>query len=97
MLAENLLLGLLGAAVGIVIAWWGTEALRAMPPYGAFPVRFQTSLDGVGLAFAVEPRNRAAACCSALRPALQLGRIDPQQALAQRVEVVRPQRACAMA
>ncbi len=27
MLAENLLLGILGAAVGIVIAWWGTEAL----------------------------------------------------------------------
>ena len=26
MLAENLLLGILGAAVGIVIAWWGTEA-----------------------------------------------------------------------
>jgi hypothetical protein len=53
MLAENLLLGILGAAVGIVIAWWGTEALRAMPPYGAFPVKFQTSLDAVGLAFAV--------------------------------------------
>ncbi len=53
MLAENLLLGLLGAAVGILIAWWGTEALRAMPPYGAFPVRFQTTLDGVGLVFAV--------------------------------------------
>ena len=39
MLAENLLLGLLGAGVGILIAWWGTEALRAMPPYGAFPVQ----------------------------------------------------------
>ena len=81
MLAENLLLGLLGAAVGMLIAWWGTEALRAMPPYGAFPVRFQTSLDGVGLAVRGRCSASSAACCSARRPALQLGRIDPQQAL----------------
>ena len=80
MLAENLLLGLLGAAVGIVIAWWGTEALRAMPPYGAFPVRFQTSLDGVGLAFAVVLGILSGLLFGAA-PALQLGRIDPQQAL----------------
>jgi predicted permease len=80
MLTENLVLGLLGAAVGIVIAWWGTEALRAMPPYGAFPVRFQTSLDAMGLGFAVA----LGLLCGLLfgaAPALQLGRIDPQQAL----------------
>ena len=80
MLAENLLLGLLGAGVGTLIAWWGTEALRAMPPYGAFPVRFQTSLDGIGLTFAVA----LGIVCGLLfgaAPALQLGRIDPQQAL----------------
>ena len=80
MLAENLLLGILGAAVGIVIAWWGTEALRAMPPYGAFPVRFQTSLDAVGLAFAVG-LGIASGMLFGIAPALQLGRIDPQQAL----------------
>ena len=80
MLAENLLLGLLGAAVGIMIAWWGTEALRAMPPYGAFPVRFQTSLDGLGLAFAVA-LGVGCGLLFGLAPALQLGRIDPQQAL----------------
>ena len=80
MLAENLLLGLLGAAVGIVIAWWGTEALRAMPPYGAFPVRFQTSLDCVGLAFAVV-LGIVSGLLFGAAPALQLGRIDPQQAL----------------
>ncbi len=51
MLAENLLLGLLGAAVGILIAWWGTEALRAMPP-----VR---RLSG---AFSNHPRRRSAWC-----------------------------------
>lgn len=80
MLAENLLLGLSGAAVGIVIAWWGTEALRAMPPYGAFPVKFQTGLDFVGLAFAVTLGILSGLLFGAA-PALQLGRIDPQQAL----------------
>lgn len=80
LLAENLILGIGGAAVGILIAWWGTEALRAMPPYGAFPVRFQTSLDGVGLAFAVA-LGVASGLLFGLAPALQLGRIDPQQAL----------------
>ena len=80
MLAENLLLGLFGAAVGILIAWWGTEALRAMPPYGAFPVRFQTSLDG-----SASPSPSILGIGSGLlfgaAPALQLGRVDPQQAL----------------
>ncbi|MEO5742342.1 MAG: ABC transporter permease, partial [Vicinamibacterales bacterium] len=80
MLAENLLLGLLGAAVGILIAWWGTEALRAMPPYGAFPVRFQTTLDGIGLLFAVVLGILSGLLFGAA-PAWQLGRIDPQQAL----------------
>ena len=80
MLAENLLLGLLGAALGVVIAWWGTEALRAMPPYGAFPVRFQTSLDAVGLAFAVVLGIGSGLLFGAA-PAMQLGRVDPQVAL----------------
>lgn len=80
MLAENLLLGVLGAAVGIVIAWWGTEALRAMPPYGAFPVRFQTSLDALGLGFALL-LGIASGLLFGAAPAIQLGRIDPQRAL----------------
>jgi len=80
MLAENLLLGVLGAAVGVLIAWWGTEALRAMPPYGAFPVRFQTSLDLLGLVFAVA-LGIGSGLLFGLAPALQLGRVDPQQAL----------------
>jgi len=79
-LAENLLLGVLGAAAGIVIAWWGTEALRAMPPYGAFPVKFQTSLDMMGLAFAVVLGIGSGLLFGAA-PALQLGLVDPLQAL----------------
>jgi predicted permease len=80
MLVENLILGLAGAVVGIVIAWWGTEALRSMPPYGAFPVRFQTSLDGLGLAFAAT-LGIVSGLLFGAAPALQLGRVDPQQAL----------------
>jgi predicted permease len=80
MLAENLLLGFGGAVLGILIAWWGTEALRSMPPYGAFPVRFQTSLDALGLAFAVILGIGSGLLFGAA-PALQLGRVDPQQAL----------------
>ena len=80
MLVENLLLGLCGAAVGMLIAWWGTEALRAMPPFGAFPVRFQTSLDGWGLLFAAA-LGIVSGLIFGAAPALQLGRIDPQQAL----------------
>ena len=60
--------------------WWGTEALRSMPPYGAFPVRFQTSLDALGLAFAVVLGIGSGLLFGAA-PALQLGRVDPQQAL----------------
>jgi len=80
MLTENLLLGIFGAIVGILIAWWGTEALRSMPPYGAFPVRFQTSLDALGLGFAVLLGIGSGLLFGAA-PALQLGRVDPQQAL----------------
>jgi predicted permease len=80
MLTENLLLGIFGAIVGILIAWWGTEALRSMPPYGAFPVRFQTSLDALGLAFAIALGIGCGLLFGAA-PALQLGRVDPQQAL----------------
>jgi predicted permease len=80
MLAENLVLGLLGAAFGLLVAWWGTEALRAMPAYGAFPVRFQTSLDATGVLFAIA-LGLGSGLIFGAAPALQLGRVDPQQAL----------------
>ncbi len=80
LLAENLLLGILGSALGIVIAWWGTEALRAMPAYGALPVKFQTSIDATGLLFAVG-LGLAAGLLFGLAPAIQLARVDPQHAL----------------
>lgn len=80
LLAENLLLGLGGAIVGILIAWWGTEALRSMPPYGAFPVRFQTSLDWMGLLFAAG-LGLGSGLLFGAAPALQLGLVDPLRAM----------------
>ena len=79
-LVENLVLSLMGSALGIVIAMWGTNALRAMPDYGAFPIRFQTQFDAMGLGFAVA-LGLVCGLLFGLAPALQLGRTDPQQAL----------------
>ena len=81
MLVENLMLGLFGAALGMLIAWWGTEALRAMPPYGAFPGALP---DQPRWPRAAVRRRRLAIGCGLMfgaAPALQLGRVDPQQAL----------------
>jgi predicted permease len=81
LLAESLVLGLLASALGVVIAWWGTTALRAVPLFTTqFPVRFQTDLNVETLAFAA----LLGLCCGLLfgaAPAVQLARISPQSAL----------------
>jgi predicted permease len=80
LLVENIVLALMGSAVGIAIAMWGTEALRAMPAYGAFPVKIQTSVDWIGLLFAIG-LGLLSGLLFGLAPALHLARIDAQQAL----------------
>ena len=80
LIAENVLLALLGSIAGIAIAMWGTDALRAMPAYGAFPVHIQTSVDWLGLAFAIG-LGLLCGVMFGLAPALQLARVDAQQAL----------------
>jgi predicted permease len=80
LLLENLLLGFLGAGVGAALAVWGTQALRAVPMIGAFPIRFQTSIDLAGLGFAM----LLGLGCGVLfgtAPALQLVRVNPQDVL----------------
>jgi predicted permease len=80
LLAENLLLAAAGAALGVLLAMWGTTALRAAPMIAAFPIRFQTAVDGLGVAFAVL-LGGVCGLIFGLAPALQLARIDPQAAL----------------
>jgi predicted permease len=80
MLSESLLLAAGGAIGGIVLATWATDVLRAVPIIGAFPIRFQTELDLVSVAFAVA----LALLCGVvfgLAPALHLARVDPQAAI----------------
>jgi len=79
-LTENLLLGAGGAIVGAAIAYWASDALRAVPMLGAFPIRFQTDLDATTLVFAM---GLGVACglVFGLAPAIQLATVDPQAAL----------------
>ena len=79
-LTENLLLALAGAVIGVLIAIWGTEALRAVPMTGAFPIKFQTGIDVGTVTFAAV----LALLCGILfgtPPAAQLAGLEPLAAL----------------
>ncbi len=78
-LTESVLLGVAGAALGAGIAVWGTQALLELPLTG-LPIRFQTSIDGLGLAFAISLGVGCGLIFGAA-PALQLARVDPHLAL----------------
>lgn len=73
---ENLLLAMMGAALGVVVATWGTEALRAVPMTGAFPIKFQTHIDGTTLLFALALGLLSGVLFGA-PPAAQLADADP--------------------
>jgi predicted permease len=79
-LTESVLLGLLASALGVLLAVWGANGLRAVPLPGAFPFKFQTDLDGTGLLVTV---SLGAACglIFGLAPAWQSARTDSQLAL----------------
>jgi predicted permease len=78
LVVESTVLGLAAAAVGVVIAFWGTNALRAMPLMTTqFPVRFQTDLDGVTV-FVAAMLGVVSALLFGLAPAIQLARTSPQ-------------------
>ncbi len=79
-LLEALLLAAAGTAIGVALALWGTQAVRAGEISGALPIRFQTGIDGVGLAVAAALGLLCAALAAAT-PAWLLTRIDPQDAL----------------
>ena len=69
--------------------------MRAVPFIGAFPIKFQTSLDPSGLAFTIA-LGIACGLIFGVAPAIQLARVDPQMAIRSGSE--RPAgAACAMA
>jgi len=75
---ENLVLALAGAAIGALLAVWGTNALRAVPlptPNG-LELTFFTPVDWVGVAFATG-LGVLSGLLIGLPPAWQLARTDP--------------------
>ena len=80
LLTENLMLALLGAALGAAIAVWATEAMRAVPMIASVPVKLQTGIDGLGLTFAIG-LGLLCGLIVGIAPAAQLARVDPQVAL----------------
>lgn len=80
LLTESLVLALPAAALGAAIAFWGTNALRAVPFITTFPIRFQTGVDAAGLAFALA-LGVASGIIFGVAPAWHLASADPQSAL----------------
>jgi predicted permease len=73
---ENLMLAGFGTLAGTALAWWATDALRAVPVIAVVPIRFQTDLDGTSLAFA-GLLGMGSAVLFGSAPAIQLARLDP--------------------
>jgi predicted permease len=82
LLTEHLLLALMGAGLGTLIAVWGSDALRnvPMPTPAGITIRFETQVDAVSLGFAAV-LGFVSGLLFGLAPALQLARLAPQRAL----------------
>lgn len=76
LLTESMVLGLAGAAIGAVLAVWGTRVLVVLPMTG-LPIRFQTEMDGGGLVFAMV-LGVASGLIVGAGPAWQLSRLQAQ-------------------
>jgi predicted permease len=80
LLTEGVLLALLGAALGLLLAVWGTELLTRWMPEGLIPRSQEIGFDGRALVFTL-----AAAVITglgfALAPAWQAARVDVNAAL----------------
>ena len=82
LLAESLVLAGLGAVLGVMIAFWGTEALRndlgTLPR--AFPLRFDTGIGPLALAIAAG-LGLVGGVLFGVAPAVQLARLKPQHSM----------------
>ncbi|HEU4929289.1 MAG TPA: ABC transporter permease, partial [Candidatus Krumholzibacteria bacterium] len=79
LLTENVVLALGGAILAVPIAVWGTRAFQILPLSG-LPIRFDTSIDALGLAFAMVLAVLSGVLVGAV-PAAQLARVDPHHAV----------------
>ncbi len=80
LLVENLVLAAGGAALGIMLAFWGTRALTAVPQTIGLPISLETSIDTSSLAFGLGLGVLCGLIFGAA-PALQMARLDPQASL----------------
>jgi predicted permease len=80
LLTENLLLAFLGAGMGLLVAFWGTVALRAVPMIGSLPLKFQTRVDAIGFLFTMS-LGLASGLIFGVSPAVALARLDPHSVL----------------
>jgi putative ABC transport system permease protein len=76
MMVESLIMALAGAALGVLFALWGTDAIRAVPIVLDLPIRFQTDVDANVLIFALALASGCALIFGAL-PAVQLSSLSP--------------------
>jgi putative ABC transport system permease protein len=74
LLAESLVLAIVGAAGGVLLAWWATHLLAATGP-ASLPRLFQAEVDGIVLLFAVA-LTMTSAVAFGLVPALRAARTD---------------------
>ena len=81
LLIESALLGVGAVATGVLIAFWGTDALRAVPVITTqFPVRFQTDLDVQTLLFDAA-LGMIGALLFGAPAAIQLARLTPDSVI----------------
>ena len=78
LIAETMVMAGIGAALGVAIAVWGTNALRVLP-LTSVPIRLDTAIDGQALMVAIGLGLMAGLLIGAA-PALQVARLDPQAA-----------------
>jgi len=79
LLTESLLLGIVGGAAGVALAWWGVLVLQQLAPVGV-PLVDRVALDGRVLAFALAV-SAATSVVFGLSPALSQSRTDGASAL----------------